>query len=127
MNSVDASTSDSVEDTLTQISLIAAAGIDFIEISGGTYENPRMMAEPAALDHEKDTKSARTAARESFFLTFSTLVRARFPKLVLMVTGYVATSLLCLSPGLDSLKCILVSRTRAHLSPFHIHTYIQPN
>lgn len=92
MNSVDASTSDSVEDTMIQIGLIVEAGIDFIEISGGTYENPRMMAEPTPLLSEATLSSApevkpSSSSRESFFLTFSGEVRNRFPKVHLMVTG----------------------------------------
>lgn len=84
MNSVDAATSESVSDTLEQIKLIAEAGIDFIEVSGGTYENPSMAASTDAIP----TAAARkTSARESFFLEFSRTVRETFPDLVLMVTG----------------------------------------
>ena len=71
---------------MTQITLLAEAGIDFMEISGGSYEDPKMMgrdtANPAAAP-----KSARTAAREAFFLEFSKEVRQRHPGLVLMLTG----------------------------------------
>jgi 2,4-dienoyl-CoA reductase-like NADH-dependent reductase (Old Yellow Enzyme family) len=41
LNSVDHSASD-LEDTMTQIRLLVEAGIDFLEVSGGTYENPRV-------------------------------------------------------------------------------------
>jgi 2,4-dienoyl-CoA reductase-like NADH-dependent reductase (Old Yellow Enzyme family) len=34
--------SASFEDTMIQIGLLAEAGIDFIEISGGTYEDPKV-------------------------------------------------------------------------------------
>ncbi|KAI5309169.1 hypothetical protein KEM55_003890, partial [Ascosphaera atra] len=64
------------EDIMTQIGLLADAGIDFLEISGGSYENPLMMG-----------LSERTKAREAYFLDFSAEVRKRFPSLVLMVTG----------------------------------------
>lgn len=71
---------------MKQIALLAEAGIDFMEISGGSYEDPKMMgrgkADPAAAP-----KSARTAAREAFFLEFSKEVRERHPGLVLMLTG----------------------------------------
>jgi hypothetical protein len=46
MNSVDAALSESLSDVIKQVQLIVDAGIDFIEISGGTYENPPMMQEP---------------------------------------------------------------------------------
>lgn len=41
LNSADHS-SDSFEDTMTQIGLLAEAGIDFLEVSGGTYEDPKV-------------------------------------------------------------------------------------
>ena len=39
LNSADLNTSE-CEDTMTQIRLFADAGIDFLEISGGSYEDP---------------------------------------------------------------------------------------
>ncbi|KAL4889749.1 putative FMN binding oxidoreductase [Aspergillus ambiguus] len=80
LNSADHS-SASFEDTMAQIGLLAEAGIDFLEVSGGSYEDPKMMG----IDQPK--KSARTAAREAFFLEFATEVRRRYPSLVLMLTG----------------------------------------
>ncbi|KAL5335958.1 hypothetical protein BJX70DRAFT_374020 [Aspergillus crustosus] len=76
--------SASFEDTMTQIGLLAEAGIDFIEISGGTYEDPQMinLSKPGA-----PATSTRTAAREAFFLEFASAVRARHPSLTLMLTG----------------------------------------
>jgi 2,4-dienoyl-CoA reductase-like NADH-dependent reductase (Old Yellow Enzyme family) len=68
---------------MTQIKLLAEAGIDFMEISGGTYEDPKMMGYAKA----PAPKSERTAAREAFFLEFSKEVRSRHPELVLMLTG----------------------------------------
>ena len=41
LNSADHS-SESFEDTMTQIGLLAEAGIDFLEVSGGTYEDPKV-------------------------------------------------------------------------------------
>ena len=87
MNSVDAAGSESVADVLEQIKLIAEAGIDFIEISGGTYENTRMAAHNDALPDAASAAAKKTAARESFFLQFAKTVRETFPDLVLMVTG----------------------------------------
>jgi 2,4-dienoyl-CoA reductase-like NADH-dependent reductase (Old Yellow Enzyme family) len=70
---------------MTQISLLAEAGIDFMEISGGTYEDPKMVGYGKA--NAAAPKSSRTAAREAFFLEFSKEVRQRHPGLVLMLTG----------------------------------------
>ncbi|KAK9849086.1 hypothetical protein MYU51_014981 [Penicillium brevicompactum] len=81
LNSADHD-SATFEETMTQIALLADAGIDFMEISGGTYEDPSMMGYAKA-----PRKSERTAAREAFFLEFSKEVRSRHPGLVLMLTG----------------------------------------
>lgn len=40
-NSAD-HTSASFEDTMTQIRLLVEAGIDFVEVSGGSYEDPKV-------------------------------------------------------------------------------------
>lgn len=39
LNSADSS-SGQFEDTMTQIGLFVDAGVDFLEISGGSYEDP---------------------------------------------------------------------------------------
>ncbi|CZT07527.1 related to NADH oxidase [Rhynchosporium agropyri] len=96
LNSVDAASSESLEEVMEQIRLINEAGVDFAEISGGTYENPRMMQDPhdAAKVAEKEPKTKQsTLLREAFFLQFAQEVRASFPKLVLMVTGGLRTRL----------------------------------
>lgn len=91
LNSADHS-SATFEETMTQIALLVSAGIDFLEISGGTYEDPRMMGYPNGTASangvtKAPAKSARTAAREAFFLEFAHTVRERHPELVLMLTG----------------------------------------
>jgi hypothetical protein len=72
---------------MTQIALLAEAGIDFMEISGGSYEDPKMMGYAKTDSTAQPPKSERTAAREAFFLEFSKEVRARHPGLILMLTG----------------------------------------
>lgn len=87
-----------LDEVLAQIEeVVGAGGVDFLEISGGTYENPRMMGPEFSNSHgggqEKEPRagdapvSARTKVREAFFLDFATEVRSKFPGLVLMVTG----------------------------------------
>ena len=63
LNSVDHSTAD-FEETMIQIKLLVDAGLDFMEISGGSYEEPRMVGYPVST---KAPKSERTVAREAFF------------------------------------------------------------
>ncbi|CEO60432.1 Putative Catalytic activity: NADH acceptor <=_ NAD() reduced acceptor [Penicillium brasilianum] len=85
LNSADHTRSD-FEDTMAQIRLISEANVDFLEISGGTYENPTMMGR-GLNDETSDANSSTTLSREAFFLDFATETRNRFPELILMVTG----------------------------------------
>ena len=97
LNSADHQNDQAMEETMTQVKAIVEAGVDFIEISGGTWEDPQVrlptgQPEPTELTWSQmmaDTPapSARTQAREAFFLTFAKAVRARFPDVHLMVTG----------------------------------------
>lgn len=73
------------DDAIEQVRLIIDhGGVDLIEISGGTYESPKMMA-----DAESETQSATAVpkAREAFFTHFSLKARERFPDFHFMVTG----------------------------------------
>ncbi|KAF2118294.1 NADH:flavin oxidoreductase/NADH oxidase-like protein [Lophiotrema nucula] len=80
INSADVGGAESLEESLEQVGLIIAEQIDFIEISGGTYENVRFA--------EGDNPgSTRTAQREAFFLDYARAVRERYPNVTLMVTG----------------------------------------
>ncbi|KAI8816742.1 FMN binding oxidoreductase [Fimicolochytrium jonesii] len=77
------------EDALEQVRMIIAhGGVDFIEISGGTYEAPRMLS---ALDVEKPLNSNGSPKpvkpREAFFTNFSRKAREAFPEYIFMVTG----------------------------------------
>jgi 2,4-dienoyl-CoA reductase-like NADH-dependent reductase (Old Yellow Enzyme family) len=68
------------EDSMATIVALAEAGIDLIEISGGTYEAPAM----SGGFHQP--QKASTAAREAYFLAFAEKVRA-LVDVPLMVTG----------------------------------------
>jgi 2,4-dienoyl-CoA reductase-like NADH-dependent reductase (Old Yellow Enzyme family) len=68
------------EESLATIAALAAAGIDLIEISGGTYEAPAMTGASEA------PRAGSTVAREAYFLEFAEKVRAAV-KTPLMVTG----------------------------------------
>lgn len=65
------------EESLAVIRALAKAGMDLIEISGGTYEEPVM---------QKGAVKASTAAREAFFLDFAEKARKEV-QVPLMVTG----------------------------------------
>jgi 2,4-dienoyl-CoA reductase-like NADH-dependent reductase (Old Yellow Enzyme family) len=112
LNSVDASSSDSMSDTIEQIGLIVEAGIDFLEISGGTYEDPKMAAQrdEASSTPVKEQKQS-TVQREAFFLSFAQTIRANFPKVVLIVTGGFRTRL-GMEVALESGACDLIGLAR---------------
>ena len=68
------------DESIETIRALAEAGIDLIEISGGTYEAPAMGG------GLQDSKKASTVAREAYFLEFAEKVRAAVT-VPLMVTG----------------------------------------
>lgn len=68
------------EESMATIQALAEAGIDLIEISGGTYEAPALSGTM------EEQKKASTVAREAYFLEFAEKVRSSV-KVPLMVTG----------------------------------------
>lgn len=68
------------EESMATIQALADAGIDLLEISGGTYEAPAMSG---VFNQPQKTS---TAAREAYFLEFAEKVRS-VVKVPLMVTG----------------------------------------
>ena len=68
------------EESMATIHALAEAGIDLIEVSGGTYEAPAMSGA------FQQPQKASTAAREAYFLEFAAKVRTK-SQVLLMVTG----------------------------------------
>ncbi|CEJ94159.1 hypothetical protein VHEMI09708 [[Torrubiella] hemipterigena] len=85
VNSVDHQSPGELSDCIEQIRDIVDAGVDFLEISGGNYEDPKNMISTTNTTQAK--VSASSAAREAFFLEFATKIRKTFPDTHLMVTG----------------------------------------
>jgi 2,4-dienoyl-CoA reductase-like NADH-dependent reductase (Old Yellow Enzyme family) len=70
------------EDALTVAGWLADAGVDLLELSGGSYEQASMMGRPPAVSQAR----ASTRAREGYFLDFArAMMQTRSPPL--MVTG----------------------------------------
>ncbi|KND92471.1 NADH oxidase [Tolypocladium ophioglossoides CBS 100239] len=82
LNSVDHQSPLELQECIEQLEDVAAAGVDFLEISGGAYENPTMV-----LDGNEPTQTASTLAREAFFLDFAKAIREKFSHVPLVVTG----------------------------------------
>jgi len=95
--------------------LIVSAGIDFIEISGGTYEDPKMFTsqpDESRTGNEvhgtgQEPIKASTVKREAFFLSFAATARSRYPNVPLMVTGGFRT-LSGMNSALKSGACDLI-------------------
>jgi 2,4-dienoyl-CoA reductase-like NADH-dependent reductase (Old Yellow Enzyme family) len=73
------------EESLDTIRALAAAGIDLIEVSGGTYEAPAMTGVKAAQAPAAAVKSS-TRSREAYFLEFAEKARQAV-SVPLVVTG----------------------------------------
>lgn len=70
----------SEEESLEVVRLLGEEGLDFLEISGGTYEKPAMMGAASR------KMSERSAAREAYFLDFAAKAKEITP-MPLMITG----------------------------------------
>lgn len=68
------------EESMATIQALSEAGVDLIEISGGTYEAPAMSGVV------EQTRKASTSNREAYFLSFAEKVRTQ-TRTPLMVTG----------------------------------------
>lgn len=62
------------------------AGVDLLEISGGSYEQPAMMDIEGMEKRYEETKRASTRDREAYFLTYAEEIR-KAASMPLMVTG----------------------------------------
>lgn len=98
LNSADFQRGGFTEDeSLETIDALAAAGIDLLEISGGTFESAAMVGVT------QPPTRASTRAREAYFLTFAERARSRVA-MPLMVTGGFRSSAgmnAALSAGVD--------------------------
>ncbi|MFL6090923.1 MAG: NADH:flavin oxidoreductase/NADH oxidase family protein [Aeromicrobium sp.] len=70
----------SEEDSLAVVDALVEAGIDLLEVSGGTYSSAAMLG-------VDDSIRESTRKREAYFLDYALKVRAAHPELPLMLTG----------------------------------------
>jgi 2,4-dienoyl-CoA reductase-like NADH-dependent reductase (Old Yellow Enzyme family) len=75
----------SAEDCLAVVELLNGEGVDLLEISGGTYEQPRLLGADGAAASAMPAR-ASTRAREAYFIEYAEKIRA-VAKMPLMVTG----------------------------------------
>lgn len=94
----------SEDDAITVAKALDQAGVDLLEISGGTYEAPAMAGAKA------EARKASTIAREAYFLEFAETIRQHV-KCALMVTGGFRT-VNGMNAALDSKACDFVGVAR---------------
>lgn len=73
-------------DSMAVIGMLNPLGLDFVEISGGNYEQPKMMDMEGLKPVHEDGASASTIKREAYFLDYAREVQA-VAEMPLMVTG----------------------------------------
>lgn len=73
-------------DSLQVVKWLEAASVDLIEISGGTYEQPKLLGVAGQEEEAVQTVAPSTAAREAYFVDFAKAMQAEV-SVPLMVTG----------------------------------------
>lgn len=74
------------EDSLTVAGWLHEASVDLIEISGGTYEQPKLLGIEGLEPAEEPGVAASTVAREAYFVDFAKAMKEAV-QVPLMVTG----------------------------------------
>ncbi|GGC89508.1 NADH:flavin oxidoreductase/NADH oxidase family protein [Halopseudomonas salina] len=74
------------EDSLQVVEWLEQASVDLIEISGGTYEQPKLLGVEGIEAEEPQTVAQSTQEREAYFVDFALAMRAKV-SVPLMVTG----------------------------------------
>ena len=74
------------EDSLQVAQWLEAAGVDVIEISGGTYEQPKLLGAEGLEEEEQQNVAQSTLMREAYFVDFA-LAMKKTVSIPLMVTG----------------------------------------
>lgn len=74
------------EDSLQVAQWLEAAGVDLLEISGGTYEQPRLLGAEGIEEVEQQSVKQSTAMREAYFVDFAIAMQEKV-SIPLMVTG----------------------------------------
>ncbi|KAL5592129.1 hypothetical protein FOVSG1_011018 [Fusarium oxysporum f. sp. vasinfectum] len=108
INSADFKDEEGMAQMLRQIELIQQEEIDYINLSGGSFEDPQMMSTNSSL---QPSSTRSRSIREGFFLRTSEEIRRRFPDLTLLVTGGFR-SRNGIAGALDSNACDLIGLGR---------------
>ncbi|KAH7124647.1 hypothetical protein EDB81DRAFT_911683 [Dactylonectria macrodidyma] len=86
INTADHMNPGGFNEMLRQIKLIHMAKTDYIQLTGGSFEDPQMLSTRNSLP-TAGTGTAGRITREGFFIKASERIRLKFPHLLLIVTG----------------------------------------
>ena len=102
----------SAEDSRQVVAWLVEEGIDLLEISGGSYEQPKMFDLAGDKGSYQEAPTASTARREAYFLDFARQIRA-ICKVPLLVTGGFRTSQ-AMESALEEGACDLIGLARPY-------------
>ena len=109
INSADFQKGGITEDESARtIVALAAEGMDFIEVSGGTYEAPAMVRELAG-----ETVKESTKQREAYFLRFAEALRERLDKPLVVTGGFRSGSAMAAAIDSGAVDMVGLARTLA--------------
>ena len=74
------------EDSLQVVQWLEKAGVDLIEVSGGTYEQPKLVGLEGVEEEEEQAVKQSTKMREAYFIDFAIAMQEKV-SIPLMVTG----------------------------------------
>jgi 2,4-dienoyl-CoA reductase-like NADH-dependent reductase (Old Yellow Enzyme family) len=74
------------EDSLQVVQWLEEAGVDLIEVSGGTYEQPKLVGLEGVEEEEAQNVKQSTRMREAYFIDFAIAMQEKV-SIPLMVTG----------------------------------------
>lgn len=98
------------DEYLVQLRDITDAGVDFIELSGGSLADPTFNLGLGG--DGKESMRSTSQIREAFFIDFATIVKAHFPLVPLMLTGGLR-SRLGMNSAIQGGSCDMVGLARA--------------
>ncbi len=84
------------EDSEQVVRLLVEEGVDLIEVSGGSYENPALFgigvdSGESGESDDSDAPSAPGGAKEAYFAAFASRARVAAPEVPIMLTGGIRT------------------------------------
>ena len=75
-------------DSLQVTKWLEEIGIDLLEISGGTYEQPKLLGMEGVGEYEEQEVNESTSQREAYFADFSTEIRKHIEIPILLTGGF---------------------------------------